>query len=106
MKRDAKCGYKASAGKFFEGLCDGTEVSIRYGIEDAGGKPIPWGVDFGAISMLPPGASVVFSVRRDHLENGRSIRILYRYRKEGEKRKLEDYGSEHWVYFKSSDLPR
>jgi WD40 repeat protein len=106
LDRVGKCGYKAGAGKFFEGLCDGTEVSIRYGIEDAGGKPIPWGVDFGAISMLPPGASVVFSVRRDHLENGRSIRILYRYRKEGEKRKLEDYGSEHWVYFKSSDLPR
>jgi hypothetical protein len=43
---------------------------------------------------------------RDHLEDGGSIRILYRYQKEGEKRKLEDYGSEHWVYFKSSDLPR
>jgi hypothetical protein len=56
--------------------------------------------------MLPPGASVVFSVRRDHLENGRSIRILYRYQMVGEKRKLEDYGSEPWVYFKSSDLPR
>jgi len=106
MKRGAKCGYKTSAGKFFEGLCDGTEVSIRYGVEDADGKPIPWGFDFGAISMLPPGASVVFSVMHDHLEDGRSIRILYSYQKEGEKRKLEDYGSEHWVYFKASDLPR
>jgi WD40 repeat protein len=106
LNRGAKCGYTTAAGKFFEGLCDGTEVSIRYGVEDADGKPIPWGFDFGAISMLPPGASVVFSVRRDHLENGRSIRILYTYQKEGEKRKLEDYGSEHWVYFKSSDLPR
>jgi hypothetical protein len=28
------------------------------------------------------------------------------YQKVGEKRKLEDYGYEHWVYFKSSDLPR
>ena len=106
LDRVGKCGYKTSAGKFFEGLCDGTEVSIQYGIHDADGKPIPWGVDFGAISMLPPGASVVFSVRRAHLENGRSIRILYSYQKEGEKRKLENYGSEHWVYFKSSDLPR
>jgi hypothetical protein len=67
LDRVGKCGYKTSGGKFFEGLCDGTEVSIQYGIEDAGGKPIPWGVDFGAISMLPPGSSVVFSVRRDHL---------------------------------------
>jgi WD40 repeat protein len=106
LKRSAKCGYKTIVGKFFEGLCDGTEVSIQYGIEDADGKPIPWGFDFGAISMLPPGSSVVFSVMRDHLENGRYIRILYRYQKEGEKRKLEDYGSEQWVYFKSSDLPR
>jgi hypothetical protein len=105
MKRGAKCGYKTGAGKFFEGLCDGTEVSIRYGVEDADGKPIPWGFDFGAISMLPPSASVVFSVMRDHLENGRSIRILYRYQKEGEKKRLEDYGSERWIYFKSSDLP-
>jgi WD40 repeat protein len=106
LDRVGKCGYKTGAGKFFEGLCDGTEVSIQYGIEDANGKPIPWGVDFGAISMLPPGASVVFSVMRDHLEDGRSIRILYKYQKEDEKRKLEDYGSEHWVYFKASDLPR
>jgi hypothetical protein len=106
LDRVGKCGYKTSAGKFFEGLCDGTQVSIQYGVRDAGGKPIPWGVDFGAISMLPPGASVVFSVMRDHLENGRSIRIFYRYQKEGEKKKLEDYGSEHWVYFKASDLPR
>jgi WD40 repeat protein len=106
LNRGAKCGYKTSGGKFFEGLCDGTEVNIRYGIEDASGEPIPWGFDFGAISMLPPGASVVFSVRRDHLENGRAILILYRYQKEGEKGRLEDYGSERWVYFKSSDLPR
>lgn len=106
LNRGAKCGYTTAAGKFFEGLCDGTGVNIRYEVQDARGKLVPWGLDFGVISMLPPGASVVFSVRRDHLENGRSIRILYRYQKEGEKRKLEDYGSEHWAYFKSSDLPR
>jgi WD40 repeat protein len=106
LNRGAKCGYKTSGGKFFEGLCEGTEVNIRYGVQDAGGNPIPWGLDFGAISMLPPGASVVFGVMRDHLENGRSIRILYSYQKEGEKKRLEDYGSERWVYFKSSDLPR
>jgi WD40 repeat protein len=106
LDRVGKCGYKTGGGKFFEGLCDGTEVSIQYGIEDAGGMPVPWGVDFGSISMLPPGASVVFSVRRDHLENGRAILIHYKYRKEGEKRRLEDYGSARSVYFKSTDLPR
>jgi hypothetical protein len=36
LDRMGKCGYKAGAGKFFEGLCDGREVSIQY-IEDAGG---------------------------------------------------------------------
>lgn len=101
-----KCGYTTSAGKFFAGLCDGTEVSVQYGIEDASGNPILWGVDFGSISMLPSGASVLFSVRRDHLENRRSIHIRYNYKKEGDKRSLEDYGSERRVYFKSSDLPR
>jgi WD40 repeat protein len=106
LNRGARCGYTGAAGKFFAGLCDGTEVSIQYGVEGAGGKPIPWGFDFGSISMLPPGASVVFSVRRDHLENGRSIHITYKYQKDGEKRALEDYGSERRVYFKSSDLPR
>jgi WD40 repeat protein len=106
LNRGAKCGYTTAAGRFFEGLCDGTMVNIRYEVQDARGKPVPWGLDFGAISMLPPGASIVFSVKRDHLENGRSIRILYRYQKEDEKRKLEDYGSEYWVYFKASDLPR
>ncbi len=106
MNTGAKCGYTTSAGKFLTGLCDGNEVSIQYGIEDAGGKTIPWGVDFGSISMLPPGASLFFSVRRDHLDNGRSILIHYMYRKEGEKRRLEDYGSTRSVYFRSSDLPR
>ena len=51
------------------------------------------GCDSAEISPLPE-------------SNRRSIRILYRYQKEGEKRKLEDFGSEHRVYFKSSDLPR
>jgi WD40 repeat protein len=62
-------------------LSDGAEVSIQYQIEEANGKPVPWGLDMSWISVLPPGASVLFSVSRAHLENRRTIFVSYTFRK-------------------------
>ena len=61
-------------------LSDGAEVSIQYQIEEANGKPVPWGLDMSWISVLPPGASVLFSVSRAHLENRRTIFVSYTFR--------------------------
>jgi hypothetical protein len=81
------------------------EVSVQYQIEEADGKGVPYGLDFFSLSILPPGASVLFSVPRVHLENGRTIFINYSYRKEDEKHQLEEYGTAHRVIFRSSELP-
>ena len=82
------------------GVCDGSEISIQYQIEEADGKPVPYGLDFGAESVLPPGSSVLFSVARAHLENGRVIFVGFRYVKENEKHELEEYGSARRVSFR------
>jgi WD40 repeat protein len=100
------CGVKLSNGANAPGLCDGREISIQYQIEDANGKRVPFGIDVASTSVLPPGASVLFSVPRVHLENGRTIFIGYSYLKESEKHELDEYGTAHRVVFRISQLPR
>jgi WD40 repeat protein len=98
------CGVKLTNGANGPGVCDGSEVSIQYSIEEADGKPVPYGLDFGSESVLPPGNSVLFSVGRVHLNNGRVIFVGFSYLKENEKHELEDYGSPHRMSFGSSQL--
>jgi WD40 repeat protein len=81
------------------GLCDGAEVSIQYGIEEANGKPVPWGLDMSFRSVLPPGASVLFSVNKMHLQNRRTVFVSYSYLKENEKKQLDEYGTSRRVSF-------
>ncbi len=99
------CGVKLSSGSNGPGLCEGREISIQYQIEEAGGKRVPFGIDVSSTSILPPGVSVLFSVPRVHLENGRMIFVSYSYLKENEKHELEDYGTPHRVDFRASQLP-
>jgi len=84
------------------GLCDGAEVSVQYQIEEANGKPVPWGLDVSWISVLPPGASVLFSVSKAHLENRRTVFVSYTFLKENENKKLDEYGTARRVSFCSS----
>lgn len=97
----ADCGVKRSDGTNAGGLCDGAEVSIQYQIEEANGKPVPWGLDMSWTSVLPPGASVVFSVSKLHLENRRVVFVSYSYLKENEKKELEEYGTARRVSFRN-----
>jgi len=76
-------------------LGDGAEVSIQYEIEEANGKSVPWGIDVSWISVLPPGASVLFSVSKAHLENRRTIFVSYTFRK-----KNDEYGTARRVSFR------
>jgi hypothetical protein len=98
------CGVKLANGANGPGVCDGSEVSIQYLIEEAGGKTVSYGLDFGSESVLPPGGSVLFSVARVHLDNGRIIFVGFSYLKENEKHELENHGSPHRVSFRSSQL--
>ena len=81
------------------GLCDGAEVSIQYQIEEASGKAVPYGMDMSFMSVLAPGASVLFSVRKDHLQNRRTVFISYSYLKE-----RKEYGTAQRVNFRGPQL--
>lgn len=95
------CGGKPAT---VAGLCNDAEISIRYGVEESNGKPVPYGLDFFFGSILPPGVSALFSVPKEHLSNGRKVFISFTYLKEGEKEQLVEYGTEHRVTFRSSRL--
>jgi hypothetical protein len=85
------------------GLGNGqTPLYSIWSIEKADGKPVPYGLDFGSESVPPPGSSVLFSVARVHLSNGRIIFVGFSYLKENEKYELEDYSTPHRVSFRSS----
>lgn len=98
------CGVKLSDNSTRPALCDGMEVSIQYEIEDANGKRVPYGLDMSSESVLPPDASVLFSVQKSHLSNGRQIFVSYTYLKENAQRALEEFGTSRRAHFHSSQL--
>lgn len=100
-----RCGYSSSKGKFYYGLCEGAEIGIQFSVRDASGKPLRYGFDFGSISMLPPKTSVLFSLPRELLKDGRSIIIGYKFLKENQKSKLDDYGERREIKFTEANLP-
>lgn len=101
-----RCGYQGSAGTFYSGLCEGAEIGIRVGVFDARGKPVRYGFDFGGISMVPPKTSVLFSLPRDLLREGRYIVVYYRFQKEAAKDKLDDYGKGREIKFSEAKFSK
>ena len=101
-----KCGYQTSQGRFFYGLCERAEIGIRFAVLDVNGKPLRYGFDFGGISMLPPNTSVVFSLPREILREGRSIVVSYKFLNVNAKGKLEEYGKEREITFSEADLTK
>jgi WD40 repeat protein len=100
------CGYRTSTGKFFNGLCESSEFGIRFSVLDAKGNPVRYGFDFGGITMLPPNTSVLFSVPRELLREGRSIVVWYQFLNEGAKGKLADYAKERELRFAERNLAK
>lgn len=101
-----RCGYQSVTGTFYKGLCEGAEIGIRVGVFDAKGKPVRYGFDFGGISMVPPKTSVLFSLPRDLLTEGRYVVIYYKFQKETAKDKVDDYGKEREIKVTESKLPQ
>lgn len=87
-----RCGYQSGTGAFYNGLCEGAEIGIRVGVFDARGKPVRYGFDFGGISLVPPRTSVLFSLSRGLLREGRSVVVYYKFMKENSKGELDGYG--------------
>jgi len=79
---------------------------IRFAVLDANGKPLRYGFDFGGISMLPPNTSVLFSVPRELLREGRSIVVTYKFLNQNAKGKLEEYGKEREITFSEANLTK
>jgi WD40 repeat protein len=100
-----KCGYQSIHGTFFSGLCEGAEIGIRFAVLDGNNKALRYGFDFGGLSMLPPNTSVLFSLPRELLREGRSIVLGYKFLNENTKGELEDYGTERKLRFFEANLP-
>lgn len=97
--------YSLSDGSRAFGLGEGMEISLQYDIEEADGRKVQYGLDKSYGSLLPPGRSIVFSVLREHLSNGRSVYVPFKYEWERLERGLLEHGPEHRIYYRSSDLP-
>ena len=95
-----KCHVTLAGGKKLGALCDGMEVGLRYIFVDARGDRHAYGIDAYFVSLLPPGASVLFSAPREHLAARRSIFVEYTYQKEDDKRQLQDYGTPRRAHFR------
>jgi WD40 repeat protein len=106
LPTENKCGYRTSTGKFFDGLCQGSEIGIQFSVLDAKGNPIRYGFDFGGISMLPPNTSVLFSVPRELLRERKSIVVRYQFLNEDVKGKLVEYAKKRELRLAESDLAK
>jgi len=105
-----KCFHQFPSGLKLNGLCDGSEVAIWFGLEDKNGNSVPFGFDFGSAAVLLPKASVLFAVPRDLLEDGRAIRFKFTFQNEGGRTGTGvlsplDYGTPKPVRFRQADLP-
>lgn len=65
-----------------------------------------YGFDFGGITMLPPNTSMLFSVPRELLREGRTIVVRYQFLNEDAKGKLADYAKEHELRFTERNLAK
>jgi hypothetical protein len=71
--------YQMLDGSKVLSLVDGAQVSMHYHVEEKDGRGVPYGLDNSFKSWLAPGRSILFSVRREYLSNGRLIYIDFNY---------------------------
>jgi hypothetical protein len=101
-----ECFYAFPNGQKIPGLCADREISIWFGLEDKGGKQVPYGFDFGSSAILLPKTSVLFAVPRGVLRNGNAIRFGFTFQKDSSENKVEDYGKPIILRYRESDLPK
>jgi hypothetical protein len=70
--------YRPGEGSSFR-LTDGMEVNTIYAVIESDGRRVPASSDTYNVSWLPPGRSVIFSVRREDLLHDRFIYVGFNY---------------------------
>jgi putative pyrroloquinoline-quinone binding quinoprotein len=103
--RNPKCFCELS-GKRVYGLCDGREVSIWLGLENKSGKQLPYGLDFGSVTIVLPKTSILFAVPREDLRNGNAIRFDFSFQSDPDEDPLAQHGTKITLRFRESDLPK
>ena len=86
---------RLSNGTGVLGLKDNIEVNAVYRVEESDGRVVPNGGDVSSKSWVPSGQSVIFSVDRGHLSNGRSIYIYFNYEWESGEKYSNNLAPEH-----------
>ena len=104
--RNPKCFREFAGGQKVFGLCDGSEISVWLGLEDKEGKALPFGFDFGSSAILLPGKSVLFAAPIYVLRDGQAIVFGVKFQKPIEGKGVGDFGNEHVLKFRESDLPK
>jgi hypothetical protein len=66
---------------------------------------VPYGFDFGGVSILPPNTSALFSLPLGLFKDKRTIVVGYRFMKENANGKLEDYGEGRETKLTAALLP-
>lgn len=99
------CAFAFPNGASVDGLCDGAEIAVWMGLEDASGKALPYGFDFGSSAILLPHTSVVFAVPRAVLANGNAITFGVTFQRPDAKGRVDDSGSAFVLRFRERDLP-
>lgn len=89
------------------GLCNGAEISSRYGIELKDGKTRANGIDMYSKADLPPKTTVYFSVSLDDFSVSKAIYLDFRFQKDNpDEENSDDYGPEQRLYLRESDLSK
>ena len=99
--------YRLADGRTIPALGEGMEINAFYEVaEGDGARVVVLQCDIGeSYSMhLPPGTSVIFSVRREYLSGGRSISVEFDY--EWERHGAGGREPTHLIRFSGSDLPK
>jgi len=102
---NSKCSFESAAGNKIFGFCDGSEITIWFGLESQDSRPMPYAFDFGSNAVLLPKTSVLFAVPRAVMEQGNAIRFDFTFMKDDGANKIGDYGTPKPLRFRESDLP-
>ena len=88
-----------------KGLCDGSEVSLRYTIEGENGEIRTNGIDVYAISLIPSGRRVMFPVRIEDFAEGK-IKFSIRFDKlNPDNPEASSFGGSQWIDIEEGLLP-
>ena len=110
IKNDASLAVRIDTNSSYfnprcKGLCDDSEVSLRYSIEGKNGEIRTNGIDVYAISLIPSRGKVMFPVRIEDFAEGK-IKFSIKFDKlNPDNPEQSSFGSSQWIYVEDTLLP-